>query len=201
MASAYPLVSGGLEYLFGVWAQGGASGSFEFKDWWAHDREEEKIAFEGFVDWVFSRWKANTGMHIYHFAAYEVSAVRRLSTWHDTRQDGVDELLRNEVFVDLYQIVRHGLRIGEDDYSIKAVERLYRPRRGTEVARAVESIVHYARWIESRQPRDWHVSRILKGIRDYNEDDCRSTAELLNWLGKVAVEHSIPVVRSAHAGE
>jgi len=195
----YPLVSGGLEYLFGVWARGGASGSFEFKDWWAHDREEEKIAFEGFVDWVFSRWKATAGMHIYHYATYEVSAVRRLSTRHDTRQDEVDELLRNEVFVDLYQIVRHGLRIGEDDYSIKTVERLYRPRRGTEVATAVESIVHYARWIESKQPRDWSASIILKGIRDYNEDDCRSTAELLQWLRKVAAEHKIPVVRSGSA--
>ena len=67
-------------------------------------------------------------MHIYHYAAYEVSAVRRLSTQHDTRQDEVDELLRHEVFVDLYQIVRQGLRIGEDSYSIKSVERLYRPK-------------------------------------------------------------------------
>ena len=160
-------------------------GSFEFKDWWAHDRDEEKLAFEGFVDWVFNRWRQNPGMHIYHYAAYEVSAVRRLSTRHDTRQDEVDELLRNEVFVDLYQIVRHGLRIGEDSYSIKTVERLYRPKRATEVATAVDSIVQYARWIESKQPRDWQRSAILKGIRDYNEDDCKSTAELLQWLRKV----------------
>ena len=124
-------------------------------------------------------------MHIYHYAAYEVSAVRRLSTRHDTRQDEVDELLRNEVFVDLYQIVRHGLRIGEDSYSIKTVEHLYRPKRTTEVATAVESIVQYARWIESKQARDWKSSPILKGIRDYNEDDCKSTAELLLWLRKV----------------
>jgi len=32
------------------------------------------------------------------------------------------------VFVDLYQTVRHGLRIGEDSYSIKSVEHLYRQR-------------------------------------------------------------------------
>ena len=151
----YPLVSGGLEYLFGVCSRNRQPGSLEFKDWWAHDRDEEKLAFEGFVDWVFDRWKNNPGMHIYHYAAYEVSAVRRLSTRHDTRQDEVDELLRNEVFVDLYQIVRHGLRIGEDSYSIKTVERLYRPKRATEVATAVDSIVQYARWIESEQPRDW----------------------------------------------
>jgi uncharacterized protein len=192
----YPLVSGGLEYLFGVCTKNEPAGSLEYKDWWAHDRDEEKLAFEGFVDWVFNRWKQNPGMHIHHYAAYEVSAVRRLSTRHDTRQDEVDELLRNEVFVDLYQIVRHGLRIGEDSYSIKTVEHLYRPKRTTEVATAAESIVQYARWLESKQARDWKSSTILKGIRDYNQDDCRSTAELLVWLRKIAGEHKIAAARS-----
>ena len=192
----YPLVSGGLEYLFGVCLQNDRTGSLEFRDWWAHDRDEEKIAFEGFVDWAFNRWKNNPGSHIYHYAAYEVSAVRRLSTRHDTRQDEVDELLRNEVFIDLYQIVRHGLRIGEDSYSIKKVERLYRPKRATEVTTAVDSIVQYARWIESRQPRDWNSSSILKGIRDYNEDDCKSTVELVQWLRKVAGQCKITNSRS-----
>lgn len=195
----YPLVSGGLEYLFGVCLRNRQPGSWEFKDWWAHDRDEEKLAFEGFVDWAFSRWKNNPGAHIYHFAAYEVSAVRRLSTRHDTRQDEVDELLRNEVFVDLYQIVRHGLRIGEDSYSLKTVERLYRAKRATEVATAVDSLVQYARWIESEQPRDWSTSTVLKSIRDYNEDDCKSTGELLEWLRKVGGEHKIATPRSLSA--
>lgn len=192
----YPLVAGGLEYLFGACARSESPDSYAFKDWWAHDRDEEKLAFEGFVDWVFERWQNNPGMHIYHYAAYEVSAARRLSTRHDTRQDEVDQLLRNEVFVDLYQVVRHGLRIGEDSYSIKKVERLYRPKRDTDVATALDSIVQYARWIESKQPRDWQGSAILASIRAYNEDDCKSTAELLQWLRKVAGEHKIAASRS-----
>ncbi len=187
----YPLVPGGLEYLFGACTRNEESDTWDFQDWWAHDRDQEKIAFEELVDWVFTRWKMNAAMHIYHYAAYEVTAVRRLSTYHDTRQDEVDELLRNKAFVDLYQIVRHGLRIGEDSYSIKSVERLYRPKRTTKVATATDSIVQYARWIESRQPGDWHHSPILQGIRDYNKDDCQSTAELMRWLRKVAVEHKV----------
>lgn len=195
----YPLVSGGLEYLFGASIRSGDAEKFDFKDWWANDRNAEKFAFEGFVDWVYDRWKKNSGMHIYHYAAYEVSAVRRLSTRHDTRQDQVDELLRHDVFIDLYQIVGHGLRIGEDSYSIKKVERLYRPKRATDVATAVDSIVQYARWIESKQPGEWAKSPILKGIRDYNEDDCKSTAELLIWLRKVAAENKIPAARKIAA--
>ena len=125
-----------------------------------------------------------------------MSAIRRLTTSHDTRQDQVDQLLRNDVFIDLYQIVSHGLRIGEDSYSIKRVELLYRPKRATDVASAVESIVQYARWIESQQSKDWKESPILKGIRDYNEDDCKSTVELLMWLRKVAGDNKIPAARN-----
>ena len=187
----YPLMAGGLEYLFGVCTRNEQTDSFDFMDWWGHTREEEQLAFEGFVDWVFPRWQSNPGMHIYHYAPYEVSAVRRLSTRHDTRQEEVDELLRHEVFVDLFQIVRQGLRIGEGSYSLKSVERLYRPKRDTEVGTAIDSIVQYARWIESQQPGDWNKSPILQGIRDYNADDCTSTAELLQWLRKVVVEHQI----------
>ncbi len=187
----YPLFPGGLEYLFGACSIQQKTGWLEFHDWWAHNRDEEKLAFEGFIDWVFKRWKENPGMHIYHYAAYEVSAVRRLSTRHDTRQDEVDILLRNEVFVDLYQTVRHALQIGECGYSIKDIEHLYRPRRSTEVANAVDSIVQYAHWMESGQPGDWKESAILKHIRDYNEDDCKSTEELTQWLRKVAKENNI----------
>lgn len=190
----FPLVAGGLEYLFGLCTrkQGEADApEHGFKDWWAHSREEERLAFEGFIDWVFKRWTTNPGMHIYHYASYEVSAVRRLSTRHDTRQEGVDELLRNDVFVDLYQIVRRGLRIGESSYSIKSVERLYRPKRDTEVSTGTGSMVHYARWQESGESRDWRASPILKGIRDYNEDDCASTLELEAWLRERAIEIGI----------
>jgi predicted RecB family nuclease len=191
----YPLAPGGQEYLFGVCIHTRTT-ALEFKDWWAHDRAEEKLAFERFVDWVFARWRAYPALHIYHYAAYEVSALRRLSTRHDTRQDEVDELLRNEVFLDLYQLVRHGLRIGEDSYTLKVIERLYRPKRATEVASAADSIVQYARWIESRQPRDWPSSTILKDLRDYNQDDCQSTAELVDWLRRVARDNGITPIQS-----
>ena len=33
----YPLVPGGLEYLFGTWSRNETI-AFEFRDWWAHDR-------------------------------------------------------------------------------------------------------------------------------------------------------------------
>jgi predicted RecB family nuclease len=188
----YPLVVGGLEYLFGACFHDGAA--LVFKDWWAHDRLEEKRALEGFVDWAFSRWRQNPALHIYHYAAYEVSALRRLSTGHATREEEIDQLLRNEVFVDLYRIVREAILLGEDSYSIKKIERLYRDKREGSVATAGDSIVEYANWIASGEAPHPSTSAILEGIRNYNEDDCRSTAELVIWLRKLQEERGLAFI-------
>ncbi len=45
-----------------------------------------------------------------------------------------------------------------------------------------------------KQPRDRQSSNILKGIRDYNEDDCKSNAELWEWLRILAKEQGISYV-------
>ncbi|MDH5641736.1 MAG: hypothetical protein OEY28_10615, partial [Nitrospira sp.] len=47
----FPLAPGGLEYLFGVCTRNGQTGRWDFLDWWAHDRQEEQRALEGFIDW------------------------------------------------------------------------------------------------------------------------------------------------------
>lgn len=196
----YPLTPGGLEYLFGNTTIDPTTGAFGFTDFWAHDRAGEKIAFEEFIDWVYARWRQNPGMHIYHYAPYEITAVRRLSIQHDTRQDEVDELLRHKVFVDLYKVVRRGLRIGEDSYSLKKVERIYWPDSRTGVVTlSIGSVVHYARWMQSGEPQEWQHSPILREIRDYNKDDCDSTAELAKWLRKLAAENGIPPASDASA--
>jgi predicted RecB family nuclease len=72
----YPMVEGGLEYLLGVTCH--QDGELVFKDWWAHDRCQEKVSFESFIDWVYSRWKQDPTMHIYHYAPYETTALKRL---------------------------------------------------------------------------------------------------------------------------
>jgi uncharacterized protein len=175
----YPLIEGGLEYLFGAVAHGG-EGSYH--DWWAHDRDGERRAFAQFVDFLTARFRGDREMHVYHYAAYEVGALRRLMGRYATREEEVDELLRNEVFVDLHAVVRQGVRVGTESYSLKQVERLFRPPRQGEVATGGASIVAYHAFRESDEPRDWTASPRLRQIRDYNEDDCRSTMLLTDWL-------------------
>ena len=169
-----PLEPGGLEYLFGVYFFDG--GKPQFKCFWAHDRNAERTAFIEFMDFVAARLSAYPDMHIYHYAPYEKSALKRLMTSHGVRETDVDNLLRNHKLVDLYQVVRQGLRVSKPGYSIKQIESFYAPKRVGDVQKATESIVAYERWRETSDPA------LLESIRRYNEDDCRSTWQLREWL-------------------
>ena len=173
----------GLEYLFGVWdpSQPGEDGAPGFHTWWAHSRAEEKVAFEAFIDFLMARWRADPEMHVYHYAAYERGRMGMLSTRHATREAEVNRILRGELFVDLYKVVRQGLRIGLESYSIKKLEALYALNRTAELREAGSSVVAYERYIKSVSAG--HPDQaILDGIALYNRDDCRSNSELRDWL-------------------
>lgn len=169
-----PLEDGGLEYLFGVWFRDGEP--WIFQPFWAHSRAEERMAFEAFIDFVTRRRERYPGAHVYHYASYEETALKRLASWHATREVEVDNLLRQSVLVDLYKVVREALRISEPSYSIKSVEHFYRPARAGDVQNAGASIVFYVRWRETQD------AQLLQDIADYNRDDVESTQQLRDWL-------------------
>ena len=108
---------GGLEYLFGVVYRDG-----NYNPSWALDPASERRVFECFIDDVMARWEQQPGFHIYHYGAYETTAVKRLMSRYATREDEVDRLLRGRVFVDLHRVVRQGLRASVESYSIKELE-------------------------------------------------------------------------------
>lgn len=169
-----PMEVEGLEYLFGLYYFD--DGEPRFKCFWAHSRAEERQAFIDFIDFVDARQIRYPGMHIYHYAHYENTALKRLMTAHGVKESAVDQLLREKRLVDLYKVVREGLRISKDSYSIKAVEAFYAEKRDGDVKKATDSIVVYENWRESGDPA------LLESIRKYNEDDCRSTWQLREWL-------------------
>jgi predicted RecB family nuclease len=169
-----PFEDDGLEYLFGV--RFIDDGKPCFRPFWAHDRAGERAAFEALMDFLAARMQRHPRMHVYHYAAYEVTALKRLMSLHGTREAEVDDLLRRGTLVDLYQVVRESLRTSEASLSIKDIECFYMPPREGEVTTAGGSIVHYERWRETRDPAE------LERIERYNADDCRSTHLLRDWL-------------------
>jgi uncharacterized protein len=168
----------GLEYLFGWWTLDGPG----YGRSWALDRAQEKLALERFVDFIVERRHRYPAAHVYHYANYEVSALRRLAQRHCTREDEVDELLRGEVFVDLYAVVRQSIMISQESYSIKKLEPLYGFERHTDLRRGDDSIVLFEEWRRSLN------QDVLEEIEAYNTDDCRSTYLLRDWLLQLRIE-------------
>ena len=91
--------------------------------------EEEKRAFEWFVDSVMTRWSEYPAMHIYHFTPYEPSALKRLMGRHSTREDEIDRMLRAGLFIDLHTVLKRALRASVEQYSLKALEEFHAFRR------------------------------------------------------------------------
>src|SRR5438105_8009435 len=125
---------------------------------------------------VIARLDAHPDLHVYHYAPHEPSAIKRLMGRYSTREAEVDRLLRGEVLVDLYRVVKQSLLASRDSYSLKEIEALYMGKRDDAIAEAGSSIVAYERWIDKGD------QAILDEIAAYNEQDCRSTWLLRNWL-------------------
>ncbi len=165
----------GLEYLFG-WVYLDDGGVPRYDRIWALGREEERAGFERLLDLIAERRRRFSGMHVYHYAPYERSALLRLMGEHGTREDALDDLLRGEVLVDLFRVVRQALRLSLESYSIKEVEAFYGFARTGEVSGGGGATVAFEEWLEAGD------DGILEEIRAYNEEDCRSLYELHRWL-------------------
>ncbi|WP_410626669.1 TM0106 family RecB-like putative nuclease [Amycolatopsis sp. cmx-8-4] len=188
----------GLEYLFGaVTTEDGQA----FTPFWAHSRVQEKRAFEEFVDFAEARVAEHPGSHVYHYAPYEVTAIKRLAAVHGTREEAVDQLLRGGAVVDLHAVVRKALRVSQRSYSIRYLEALYMPgaREGSGKT-AVSDVEAYEEYLAlSGEPE--RAGEILRGIADTTEYDCVSTLRLFEFLHQIRADAGIdlpePVEESA----
>ena len=182
----------GLDYLFGVLEPGvteiGLDGQPQpkFHAIWSRDArgdvngQAERVAFERLMDLFKDRIAQDPAIHIYHYAPYEPTALRRLMGRYGTREDEVDGLLRAGTLVDLYHVVRQGIRASVESYSIKRLERLYGFTREVELRDAGSSIAAFEAWLQGADGE--HGEETLARIELYNRDDVISTLMLRDWL-------------------
>ena len=126
-------------------------------------------------------------MHIYHYAPYEPTALKRLMGRYGTREDEVDDLLRSATLVDLLRAVRQSLRASVESYSIKRMEGFYGFEREIDLRDAGSSIVAFEEWLElgeGERPASDHLDRIER----YNHDDVVSNLRLRDWLESLRAE-------------
>ena len=171
----------GLEYLWGI-----LDTQETFDPWWAFDREQEREVFVRFVETLTARRAQFPDMHVYHYAPYETSALKRLAIRYQTHEDELDDLLRAGVFVDLYATVRAAIRVGKGSYSIKKLEPLYmgeQLRDADGVTAGDASIVAFHEFLQlTRDGDSTGAQRIRSDLTDYNGYDCLSTLRLRDWL-------------------
>ena len=106
--------------------------------------------------------------------------------------------LRARLFVDLFGVVRHSVRASVESYSIKRLEPFYGFARQAALPDANVALANLQANLELNDAPS--ISDAIKSVvRAYNEDDCKSTAELLIWLRKVAAENKIPAARKVVA--
>jgi uncharacterized protein len=165
----------GLEYLFGWFHQN------EYHDLWANNDAEEKTALEKFVDLVMQLRREDPGMHVYHYGAYEQTALKRLVGKYATKEEELDQLLRGKVFVNLHIITRHAIIAGVEHYSLKDLEKLHGYLRLADLKTIGPHKMLYEGLLESGSI-DSIPEESKTIVRDYNKDDCISTQYLRNWL-------------------
>ena len=169
-----PYYPGGLEYLHGLWFREG--GEWTFRAFWAHDRAAEGKAVAELLALLVDHLRRHPRAHVYHYANYEMAALRRLTAQHRVCEAAMDQLQRERRFVDLFRVVSGAMIASEKGYSIKDLEAFYMGERDADVATAGASVVFYERWRETGD------GDLLDKIHDYNRTDCVSTQLLRDWL-------------------
>ncbi len=178
----------GLDYLFGllddrrlfhaIWSRDDAGE--------LHARRRAR-AFERLMDLFIERLERDPDLHIYHYAPYEPTALKRLmGRYGDARGRGGPAAPRG-VLVDLLRVVRQALRASVESYSIKKLEAFYGFDREIDLRDAGSSIVAFEQWLElarSNGPAADHLERIER----YNRDDVVSDLRLRDWLESLREE-------------
>jgi predicted RecB family nuclease len=173
----------GQEFLFG-YVLAGDDSTDSYHGEWALTREEERRAFEHFVDLVMQRWVSHPDLHIYHYSPYEPGALKRLMGRYASREEQIDRMLRGGLFVDLYQVVRQGIRVGVESYSIKELERVFGFERRVRLADASKNMLALQACLEL--PEAGAPTQDMKDtVAGYNRDDCAANRALRDWLERI----------------
>ena len=90
-------------------------------------------------------------------------------------------MLRAHLFVDLYGVVRQGLRASVESYSIKKLEPFYGFTREIDLQDANRALRSFESALELEDvPSIAEETRRV--VRAYNQDDCASASALRDWL-------------------
>lgn len=159
-----------LNYLLGVLVVDRQTNTEHFYSFLAENPEAEKLIWQQFLDLVGQYPQAP----IYHFCVYEFDTVKRLAKLYDTPYSSVLPLLNR--FVDVYEQLIQSVALPVESYALKAIARWLGFEWRNPEASGAKCIYWYDQWLETGD------RTLLEIIQQYNEDDCRATRNVKDWL-------------------
>lgn len=159
-----------LDYMLGVLVVDRRTKTETFYSLMAERPEDEELIWQQFLDLV---WQYPTAP-IFHFCSYEVDTVKRLGKLYRTPRERISPLL--ERFVDVYEQVTQTVALPVESYALKVIARWLNFEWRDPQGNGSQSIYWYNQWLETGD------RTFLDIIQRYNEDDCRATRHLKDWL-------------------
>lgn len=161
-----------LAYLHGVLVTNHQAKTQTFYSFLAEHPENERLIWQQFLDLV----QAHPTAPIFHFCSYEIHTVERLAKLYQTPHHVVRPIL--DRFVDLHQWVTQTVTLPVESYTLKTIARWLGFQWRDRTASGAQSIYWYSQWLKTGD------RRFLEAILCYNEDDCRATYYVKDWLAK-----------------
>lgn len=176
-----------------VFMFGAVAADESFEAFIAEKPDQELGQFDRFLDHAMAKLKANPEMHIYHFHNPEPLKVDKLvKRYGNHRALEAAEIIAR--MVDLKVVASDSFIPGTGSYSIKKLEKYYdadsKLHRGGLVAGGADAMYQFELFrvaLFESGDRDL-ADQIMKGISDYNKDDCLSTKLLYDWLRSLNFE-------------
>lgn len=174
-----------LAYLHGVLVVDRLAKSQTFYPLIAEQPEDEVRVWQEFLDLV---WKYPQAP-IFHFCPYEVQTVERLAKLYGTPSHLVQPLLSR--FVDLHERITRAVTLPVESYALKPIARWLGFNWRDPSANGAQSICWYTQWLSTGD------RTYLDSILVYNEDDCRATHHIKDWLVGFLMESSLQTAELA----
>ncbi|QKQ74787.1 TM0106 family RecB-like putative nuclease [Nostoc sp. TCL240-02] len=159
-----------LDYLLGVLVVDRLTNTEQFYSFLADKPEDEELIWQQFLDLVWQYPEAP----IYHFCVYEFDTVKRLAKLYNTPYSSVCPVLNR--FVDVYEQLTQSVALPVESYALKAIARWLGFEWREKEASGAKCIYWYDQWLETGD------RTLLEIIQSYNEDDCRATHRVKDWL-------------------
>jgi uncharacterized protein len=159
-----------LVYLHGVLVVDRQAQTERFYPFLAEEPASEGTVWRQFLELVWDYPEAP----IFHFCPYEVQTVKRLGQLYETSWRRIQQLLPR--FVDLHAWVTQTVTLPVESYALKPIARWLGFNWSDPKSSGAQSIYWYSQWLATGD------RTFLDQILRYNEDDCRATFHVKNWL-------------------